>query len=107
MSPRRGGPTPYLRLDYTIKVDQGVAVMQLVLGDRLTFRQAATALDMSLSTAWRRFWFVVDCTTPQRHGCKPGPLPPQRGTKACPRGRPWMPTYDGRPAATRPKGSPR
>lgn len=92
---QRGGPYPHVRLDLSVKADQGLAVMRLVLGEHYTFRQAAAALDMSLTTAWRRFWFVLDLMTPERHGCKPGPVPPQRGTRACPRGRPWMPTYDG------------
>ena len=93
--PRRGGPYPHLRLDFGTKASQGLAVLDLVLGRGHTFRQAAAELGMSVSTCWRRFWFVLDLNTPARHGCKPGPIPPQRGTKACPRGRPWLPTYDG------------
>ncbi|MFF7260659.1 hypothetical protein ACFZCL_10295 [Streptomyces sp. NPDC008159] len=92
---QRGGPYPRLRADFTIKTTQGLAVMRLVLGEGRTFRQAAAALGMSSTTAWRRYWFVIDLSTPERHGCKPGPMPPQRGTRACPRGRPWMPTFDG------------
>ncbi|MEU8031941.1 hypothetical protein AB0C13_25395 [Streptomyces sp. NPDC049099] len=100
---RRGGPYPHLRLDFGTKVTQGVAVVQLVLGQGHSFREAAAVLDMSLTTAWRRYWFALDLGTPQRHGRKPGPIPPQRGTRACPRGRPWMPTLDEPPR----KGAPR
>lgn len=92
---QRGGPYPRLRTDLTVKTTEGLAVMQLVLGEGRTFRQAAAVLGMSLTTAWRRYWFVIDLGTPERHGCRPGPLPPQRGSRACPRGRPWMPSYDG------------
>lgn len=103
---KRGGPYPHLRLDLGTKVLQGVAAVDLVLGQGRSFREAAAALDLSLTTCWRRFWFVMDMGTPERNGCKPGPIPPQRGTRACPRGRPWMPTYDGRRSSTD-QGAPR
>lgn len=93
--PRRGGPYPRLRVPFDVKAREGFAVYELVLGGGLSFRQAAAQLDMSLSTAWRRYWFFTDWTTPERHGCKPGPLPPQRGTARCPRGAPYLPTLHG------------
>ncbi|WP_333735792.1 hypothetical protein, partial [Streptomyces sp. IBSBF 2806] len=91
---RRGGPYPRLRTPVNVKASEGLAVVNLVLGAGLSFRQAAARLGMSTSTAWRRHWFVIDLLTPQRQGRPPGPLPPQRGTARCPKGRPWMPTLD-------------
>ncbi|MFD4790540.1 hypothetical protein ACFWN1_26505 [Streptomyces sp. NPDC058459] len=93
---KKGGPYPRLRLDLATKATQGAAVLDLVLTHGQSFRQAAATLDMSPTTAWRRFWFAIDLNTPTRAGCKPGPIPPQRGTRACPNGRPYLPTYDGR-----------
>ncbi|NUV60657.1 hypothetical protein [Streptomyces sp. CAI-85] len=95
MIKRRGGPYPHLRLDLGIKVTQGLDVVQLVLGEGRTFREAGAALGLSPTTAWRRFWFALDLTLPERYGRPPGPIPPQRGTRACPRGRPYLPTLDG------------
>lgn len=92
---KRGGPYPYLRLDLTTKVAEGVAVARLVASGA-SFRSAATQLDMSLTTAWRRFHFVMDWTLPRHFGRPYGPIPPMRGTRACPSGRPWLPTLDGR-----------
>lgn len=93
---RKGGPTPYVRLSYITKLDQGDAIWRAVALEGATFRQAGAALGLSKTTAWRRYWFVVDYGLPAMWGVKkPGPLPPQRGTKACPRGRPWQPHLDG------------
>lgn len=92
---RRAGPYPRLRVDFGVKVHQGLAVAELVLGRGFSFRQAAVQLDMSVTTAWRRFWWLFDYQLPERWGCRRGPLPPMRGTRACPRGRPYMPTLDG------------
>lgn len=92
---KRGGPYPYLRLNLTTKVAEGVAVARLVAAGA-SFRAAATQLDMSLTTAWRRFHFVMDWTLPGYFGRPNGPIPPMRGTRECPSGRPWLPTLDGR-----------
>lgn len=92
---RRGGPYPHLRLDLGVKVREGVAVVELVLGQGRTFRQAGAELGISATTAWRRYWFALDLTLPGRYGRPDGPIPPQRGTRACPRGRPYLPTVDG------------
>jgi hypothetical protein len=78
-----------------VKAAEGQAVVRLVLGDGLSIRAAAQALGMSPTTAWRRYWWVMDWTLPGFRGYQSGPLPPQRGTRACPRGRPWLPTLDG------------
>jgi hypothetical protein len=93
--PRRGGPYPRLRLDIAVKWSQGSDVVQLVSGRGISFRQAARQLGLSTTTAWRRYWWWMDSTLPERWGAKPGPIPPQRGTRACPRGRPYLPTLDG------------
>ncbi|MFJ9677536.1 hypothetical protein ACIRP2_05705 [Streptomyces sp. NPDC101194] len=37
----------------------------------------------------------MDRVLPLTYGRPLGPLPPQGGTRACPRGRPWLPTPDG------------
>ncbi len=97
---RRGGPYPHLRLDLAVKVQEGTAVVRQVRAGR-TFRQAAAALGLPLTTAWRRYWFVMDWTLPASYGYPRGPIPPQRCTRACPTGRPYMPTLDGRPMIRR------
>lgn len=91
---RRGGPTPYLRLDLMVKCEQGMAVWRLVARGA-SIRQAAQALGLSPTTAWRRVWFVRDWYLPRHYGRPMGPIPPQRGTRACPNGRPYLPTMDG------------
>ncbi|NUR03631.1 MAG: hypothetical protein HOY79_46115 [Streptomyces sp.] len=93
--PKRGGPYPYLRLDIAVKWRQGGDVVQLVAINGLSFRQAAASLGLSPTTAWRRYWWWMDSTLPAHWGYPDGPIPPQRGTRACPRGRPYLPTYDG------------
>lgn len=97
MSPRQAGPTPYRRTPLATKATQGAAVVELVLGQGRTFRQAATATGLSLTTCWRRYWFVMDWLRPGWHGRASGPIPPQRGTRTCPRGRPYLPTLDSQP----------
>jgi len=91
---RRGGPVPYLRLDLAVKVTQGLAVLERVTAGA-TFRQAAAELGLSSTVAWRRYWFVLDWTLPGHYNQPPGPIPPLRGSAACPRGRPYLPTVDG------------
>lgn len=90
---RRGGPYPRLRLDLGVKVEQGVAVMA-ARNRGASFAKAGEALGLSATTAWRRWWFVHDWTLPGHYGRPLGELPPQRGTRACPRGRPCRPTLD-------------
>lgn len=94
-SARRGGPYPRLRLDVGTKATEGLAVVELVLGRGLTFRQAAAQLGMSTATAWRRYWWFMDWLLPERWGVRSRRIPPQRGTRACPRGRPWIAELDG------------
>lgn len=94
MSPRRGGPTPYLRLDLGTKAAQGLAVLELVTNGA-TIRTAAAQTGLSPSTAWRRLWWLRDYVLPRLYGVEARRLPPQRGTRACPRGRPWISELDG------------
>jgi hypothetical protein len=94
MSPRRAGPTPYLRLDLFTKATQGQAVYLSVMADGLSLRQAAAVHGLTVTTAWRRYWWFADWTLPNRYGVKASRLPPQRGTRACPRGRPWIKELD-------------
>ncbi|MFG2948160.1 hypothetical protein [Streptomyces adustus] len=95
MIKKRGGPYPHLRIPFEIKATQGMAVIELTLGQGLSYRQAANQLGMSPTTAWRRGHWVMDWLLPHHYGRPQGPLPPQRGTAACPRGRPYLPTVDG------------
>jgi hypothetical protein len=82
---RRGGPTPYLRLDLGVKVDQATQVHRLH-GDGATFAQIAERTGLSLTTCWRRFWWYRDWSEPAKVARPIRRVPPQRGTAACPRG---------------------
>ncbi|MEU0069544.1 hypothetical protein ABZ027_08365 [Streptomyces sp. NPDC006332] len=95
IKPRRGGPYPHLRLSFDTKVTQGLAVAELVYGRGMSYKQAAVQLGMSPTTSWRRCWFLMDWLLPEQHGVKASRLPPMRGTRACPRGRPYIPELDG------------
>lgn len=92
---RRGGPTPYLRLDLAVKVEQATRVYKLH-GDGLTFAEIADRTGLSLVTCWRRYWWYRDWTEPATFGRPIRRIPPQRGTRACPRGRPCIPEVDHR-----------
>lgn len=104
---RRGGPYPHLRLNLAVKASQGTDVVRLVLGEGRTFREAGAALGLSATTAWRRYWFALDWALPAYYGRPDGPIPPQRGTRACPRGRPYLPTLDGPDGPLHKKGTQR
>lgn len=93
---RRGGPYPYLRLNVMTKADEGTAMVRLVTAGH-SIRSAAAALGLTATTGWRRYWFAMDWALPGYYGRPWGPIPPQRGTRACPNGRPWLPTLDGKP----------
>ncbi len=93
MPPRRGGPTPYVRLDTAIKARDGRRVAEL-MAHGLSVRAAAETLGMSATTAWRRYWWLQDWTLPGSYGLPLGAPPPMRGTRACPHGRPCRPTLD-------------
>ena len=94
MITRQGGPYPRLRVPYDIKARQGYAVLKLV-ADGATIRAAAAQTGLSPSTAWRRLWWLQGWTLPRLYGLEARRLPPQRGTRACPRGRPWIQELDG------------
>lgn len=93
----RGGPYTRLRLNLAIKVTQGKEVAALV-ADGKSFTEAAAILGLSRTTAWRRYWFFQDWTLPGYYGHtgrSAGPVPPQRATRAVPRGRPYIRAVDG------------
>ncbi|MFG2473536.1 hypothetical protein [Streptomyces fagopyri] len=94
MSPRQAGPAPHRRIPYDIKATQGLAVLQLVTAGA-TIRAAAAQTGLSPTTAWRRMWWLRDWLLPDRYGVRARRLPAQRGTAACPRGRPWIEELDG------------
>jgi hypothetical protein len=89
----QGGPYTRLRTNMALKASQGIEVAQLVARGN-SFSQAAAALGLSKTTAWRRYWWWQDWTLPDYYGKPRGPIPPQRGTRAVPRGRPYLPTID-------------
>lgn len=91
---RKAGPTPYRRTPLTTKATEGLAVLELIYGQGLSFRQAAQQLGMSATTCWRRHHWIQDWLLPGRYGVQAKCLPPQRGTRACPRGRPWIAELD-------------
>ena len=90
---RRGGPYPHLRLNIAVKVDEGMRVFQLVRAGH-SFRDIAAITGMSVTTCWRRYWFIQDWTLPHFYGKPMTTIPPQRGTRACPSGRPWIRAID-------------
>lgn len=93
----RGGPGPHARRDAWIKADEGRRAWTLHWGQRLTFAQIGAQLGTSTTTAWRRFWFWTDYVDhPERRNGRPlDHVPPQRGTRECPRGGPPVLVRDG------------
>jgi hypothetical protein len=93
MTRRRGGPTPRLRLALATKVDQGSRAHQLHQAG-LSFAEIGEQPGLSETTAWRRCRWYEDWTLPATVGLPIRRIPPQRGTAACPRGRPCVPEVD-------------
>lgn len=94
---RRGGPAPYLRRQCPphVKAADGQAMHRLVYAEGHSIRSAAAVLGLTPTTAWRRFHWWSDWILPEWvYGQPRGPYPPQRSSRACPRGRPWLPTLD-------------
>lgn len=90
----RTGPVPHIVLNSAVQIEQAQRVFELHARG-LGFRQIGRQVGLSTTTAWRRWWFLWDWFTPTFHGRPKGPLPPQRGTRACPSGgRPCLPTLD-------------
>jgi hypothetical protein len=90
---RRGGPAPGNRLDLAVKADQAVEAHRLH-DTGFTFAEIAERMGVSLTTAWRRCRWYEDWTRPATVGRPIRRIPPQRGTRACPRGRPCIPEVD-------------
>lgn len=93
MTRSRGGPTPHLRRPLATKVEQGAEAHRLHQTG-LTFAEVSTQLGLSKTTAWRRACWWADWTRPATLGLPIRRIPPQRSTKACPRGRPCIPELD-------------
>lgn len=89
----RGGPTPYVTLDLAVKVHQGAEAHRLHNAG-LTFAEVADRMGMPLTTVWRRCRWFEDWSRPAESGLPIRRIPPQRGTRACPRGRPCIPEID-------------
>lgn len=98
----RGGPSPYVTLDLAVKVDQGAEAHRLHSAG-LTFAEVADRMGVSLTTAWRRCHWYEDWTRPATDGHPIRRIPPQRGTRACPRGRPCIPEVDHPELAVQPR----
>jgi hypothetical protein len=76
-----------------LKVDEGMRIVELVQSG-LGFRAIADITGLSATTCWRRYWFFMDWTLPRVYGKPITTIPPLRGTRACPRGRPWIRAVD-------------
>lgn len=98
----RGGPTPYLRLELAIKVEQATRAYRLHIAG-LTFEEIGVRMGVSTTTAWRRCHWYEDWTRPAMAGLRIRRIPPQRGTRACPRGRPCIPEVNHPELAIQPR----
>lgn len=98
---RRGGPAPYARLALAVKVEQATVAHRLHAAGH-SFAVIAEHMDVSLTTAWRRCHWFEDWTRPATVGQRIRRIPPQRGTRACPRGRPCIPEVDHPELVARP-----
>lgn len=88
-TPASSGPYSRLRLDPIKRYAEAEAAYRLIELGGVSVRQAAEALGMSATTAWRRARWYADWTLgPSVYGLPVGPPPQQRGTRAVPRGRP-------------------
>lgn len=94
--PPRGGSIPHTTLNFVVKAEQGGRAYDLhQLGGGASFRDIGTHLRVSATTAWRRYWWYTDwIALPHYYGLPFGPVPPQRGTRRIPRGRPCIPALD-------------
>lgn len=101
---RRAGPELHRRLNSALVLALGQQLADGYYEQRLTIRQLADAHGLSTTTCWRRLHLYLDWTLPLYNGNPlPHRLPAQRGTEACPSGRPAVPGHDGPPELPRPR----
>lgn len=89
-TPASAGPYAKLRVNIVDRYQQGYAAWRLIVIGNTPVRAAAAQLGLSPTTAWRRAWWFNDVDLNRRYGFPPGPPPHQRGTRAVPRGRPYV-----------------
>lgn len=82
------GPYSRTRVNEAVRIPQAAKAWELIEGRGMTVRQAAQVLGMSVTTTWRRARWFGDWTLNSFYGLPLGPKPHQRGTRACPSGRP-------------------
>lgn len=96
-TPAHTGPYARLRSSDTVRIAEAAEAWRLVNVEKLSIRQAADVLGMSVTTTWRRERWYGDWTLgPDMYGLPYGPYPHQRGTRACPNGRPVILPHDAR-----------
>jgi hypothetical protein len=96
MTLRRGGPSPLARLRVEVKLQQGHRAVVAYPGQGRTYADIGAELGVSATTARRRHWWFFDQVLYPRGDRVPwGPVPVQRGTRECPKRRPFLPTRDG------------
>lgn len=87
-TPQCTGPYARLRVNEYTRQQQAYRAWRMTELDGMSIRQAAEALGLSVTTTWRRAKWWADYTLGPMYGLPFGPVPHQRSTRACRRGRP-------------------
>jgi hypothetical protein len=95
-TPAWTGPYSRLRSNEFVRQQQAYRAWRLTELGGMSIRDAAETLGMSVTTTWRRARWFADYTLNSFYGLPNGPVPHQRGTRACPRGRPIILPLDAR-----------